>query len=347
MSTEVSPAKPVNTIGLEKKDYSGGPSTLCTGCGHDSISAHIMTATYQNGIHPYEIAKMSGIGCSSKTPAYYISKSFGFNSMHGRMAPISTGAKAVNGKMKFIGMSGDGDTASIGLGGFAHLIRRNVEMCYIVANNGVYGLTKGQFSATADKGAKQKNGAYNPFDTIDICSMALDLGCTFVARSFSGDAKQLVPLLQAAMKHKGTAVIDIISPCITFNNHDGSTKSYTYVREHDVSLQELGIIQPMEEIKVDYAEGERQNVQLPDGSTLTLKKLAKHDLNVSDRYAAMKMLNESKQTNEILTGLFYIDEKSESLNETLNLVDHSLATLNEKQLRPTRAQFDEILADFV
>jgi 2-oxoglutarate ferredoxin oxidoreductase subunit beta len=300
-----------------------------------------------NGIHPFDLAKMSGIGCSSKTPAYYISKSFGFNSMHGRMAPISTGAKAVNGKMKLIGMSGDGDTASIGIGGFAHLIRRNVEMTYLVANNGVYGLTKGQFSATADKGAKQKNGAYNPFDTIDICSLALDLGCTFVARSFSGDAKQLVPLLQAAMKHKGTAVIDIISPCITFNNHDGSTKSYTYVREHDVSLQELGIIQPMDEIKVDYAEGEKQSVQLPDGSTLTLKKLAKQELDITDRYAAMRLLNESKQSNEILTGLFYIDEHSTPLNETLNMVDVSLATLNEKELRPSKQQWTEILSEFV
>lgn len=348
MSTETPVApKTTNKIGLEKKDYAGGPSTLCTGCGHDSISAHIMNATFLNGTHPHDIAKMSGIGCSSKTPAYYISKSFGFNSMHGRMAPISTGAKVVNGQMKLIGMSGDGDTASIGLGGFAHLIRRNVEMCYLVANNGVYGLTKGQFSATADKGAKQKNGAYNPFDTIDICSLALDLGCTFVARSFSGDAKQLVPLLQAAMKHKGTAVIDIISPCITFNNHDGSTKSYTYVREHDISLQELGIIQPMDEIKVDYAEGERQAVQLPDGSTLTLKKLAKQELDITDRYAAMRLLNESKKTNDILTGLFYIDSKSESLNDTLNLADGSLAFLNEKELRPSKDQWNEILSDFV
>ncbi|MBL7542294.1 MAG: hypothetical protein JNL11_00690 [Bdellovibrionaceae bacterium] len=347
MSTDITPAKNLNKAGLEKKDYAGGPSTLCTGCGHDSISAHIMNATFLNGIHPHNLAKMSGIGCSSKTPAYYISKSFGFNSMHGRMAPISTGAKVVNGKMHFIGMSGDGDTASIGLAGFSHLIRRNVEMCYLVANNGVYGLTKGQFSATADKGAKQKNGAYNPFETIDICSLALDLGCTFVARSFSGDAKQLVPLLQAAMKHKGTAVIDIISPCITFNNHDGSTKSYTYVREHDVSLQELGIVQPMEEIKVDYAEGARQNVQLPDGSTLTLKKLSKHDLDINDRFAAIRVLQESKSSNEILTGLFYIDEKTESLNETLNLVDAPLSSLAESELRPTKNQWNEILSEFV
>lgn len=346
MSTDIAPIKTGNKVGLEKKDYSGGASTLCTGCGHDSISAHIMTAAYQNSIHPYDIAKMSGIGCSSKTPAYYISKSFGFNSMHGRMAPISTGAKVVNGRLKMIGMSGDGDTASIGLGGFAHMIRRNLEICYLVANNGVYGLTKGQFSATADKGAKQKNGAYNPFDTIDICSLALDLGCTFVARSFSGDAKQLVPLLQAALKHKGTAVIDIISPCITFNNHDGSTKSYTYVREHDVSLQELGIIQPMEEIKVDYAEGTRQQVTLPDGSILTLKKISQHEHNPQDRMAALKLLHESKYSQEILTGLLYIDESSENLNQTLNLIDRSLANVDEVDLKFTDSQWNEILESF-
>ncbi|MBN8536441.1 MAG: 2-oxoacid:ferredoxin oxidoreductase subunit beta [Deltaproteobacteria bacterium] len=336
-----------NKVNLEKKDYSGSASTLCTGCGHDSITAHIITATYQNGIHPYQIAKMSGIGCSSKTPAYFMSKSFGFNSMHGRMAPVTTGAKVVNGSLHMIGMSGDGDTASIGVGGFTHLIRRNVQMCYIVANNGVYGLTKGQFSATADKGAKQKSGAYNPFDTIDICSLALTLGCTFVARSFSGDAKQLVPLLQAAQKHRGTALIDVISPCITFNNHDGSTKSYTYVREHDVSLQELGLVQPMEEIKVDYREGSTQRVQMPDGSELILKKLGANEHSVSDKINALKLLQESANAGQILTGLFYINESSPSLNEELNLVSEGLFELNESQLKPSKTQFEEILADFL
>ncbi|MCK6598280.1 MAG: 2-oxoacid:ferredoxin oxidoreductase subunit beta [Bdellovibrionaceae bacterium] len=336
----------VNKVNLTKKEYTGSPSTLCTGCGHDSITAHIITATYQNGLHPFEVAKMSGIGCSSKTPAYFMSKSFGFNSMHGRMAPVTTGAKVANGNLHMIGMSGDGDTASIGLGGFAHLIRRNLQMTYIVANNGVYGLTKGQFSATADKGAKQKNGAYNPFDTIDICSLALNLGCTFVARSFSGDAKQLVPLIQAAQKHRGTALIDVISPCITFNNHDGSTKSYTYVREHDVSLQELGLIQPMQEIKVDYPEGSTQKVVLPDGSELYLKKLGNHEHTVTDKMAAMKLLHDSAKAGEILTGMFYIDETASNLNEELNLVDAGLVHLNEAQLRPSKDDFNKLMAEF-
>lgn len=349
MSTTTTPAStaPKNKVNLEKKDYSGSPSTLCTGCGHDSITAHIQTATFQNGIHPHNIAKMSGIGCSSKTPAYFMSKSFGFNSMHGRMAPVSTGAKVANGNLTMIGMSGDGDTASIGLGGFAHLVRRNLQICYIVANNGVYGLTKGQFSATADKGAKQKNGAYNPFDTVDICSLAINLGCTFVARSFSGDAKQLVPLLQAAQKHRGTAVIDVISPCITFNNHDGSTKSYTYVREHDVSLQELGIVQPMEEIKVDYAEGSTQKVKMPDGSELVLKKLGTNEHSVSDKMHALKLLHDSQAAGQILTGLFYINEEAPSLNEELNMIPEGLVHLNESQLRPSKSQFEEIMSEYL
>lgn len=335
-----------NKLNLEKKDYTGGPSTLCTGCGHDTISAHIQTATYLNGIHPHNIAKMSGIGCSSKTPAYFMAKSFGFNSMHGRMAPVSTGAKVVNNNLLMLGVSGDGDTASIGLGGFSHLIRRNLQICYIVANNGVYGLTKGQFSATADKGAKQKNGAYNPFETIDICSLAINLGCTFVARSFSGDAKQLVPLIQAAQKHRGMALIDVISPCITFNNHDGSTKSYTYVREHDVSLQELGIIQPMEEIKVEYDEGTTQKVKMPDGSELILKKLGTNEHSVNDKLHAMKLLHEAHLSGQILTGLFYIDETAPSLNEELNLASEGLVALNESHLRPTREQFEDILSEY-
>lgn len=345
--TPTTPPTNKNKVDLEKKDYSGSASTLCTGCGHDSITAHIISATFLNGIHPYNIAKMSGIGCSSKTPAYFMSKAFGFNSMHGRMAPVSTGAKVVNDKLHMIGMSGDGDTASIGLGGFTHLIRRNVQMCYIVANNGVYGLTKGQFSATADKGAKQKNGAYNPFDTIDICSLAINLGCTFVARSFSGDAKQLVPLIQAAQKHRGTALIDVISPCITFNNHDGSTKSYTYVREHDVSLHELGIVQPMAEIKVDYPEGTTQTVKMPDGSELILKKLGANEHSVNDKMHAMQLLHESYSSGQILTGLFYINEEAPALNEELNMVSQGLVGLNETQLRPTKNQFEEIMTEYL
>lgn len=346
MSTETTPISNKNSIGLEKKDYTGSASTLCTGCGHDSITNHIITACYQSGIDPYDLAKTSGIGCSSKTPAYYISKSFSINSMHGRMAPVTTGAKVVNHKLTMLGMSGDGDTASIGIGGFAHLIRRNLPMCYIIANNGVYGLTKGQFSATADKGSLQKGGEKNPFEVIDVCTLALELGCSFVARSFSGDAKQLVPLIQAALKHKGTAVIDVISPCITFNNHDGSTKSYNYVKEHDVTLQELGFIAPFQEIKVDYAEGDVEVVDLPDGSKLKLKKLNSRLHNIHDRYEAIKTVAESRNKGELLTGLFYIDEKHSSFIETLGLAEKPLAHMTEEDLRPTQEKFEEIFSEF-
>ncbi len=340
------PVGATNSIGLSKKDYSGGVSTLCTGCGHDLISSHVITACYQANIHPFELAKMSGIGCSSKIPAYFISNSFSFNSMHGRMAPITTGAKVCNSDLKMLGISGDGDTASIGLGGFAHLIRRNVPVCYIVANNGVYGLTKGQFSATSDKGAKLKAGTSNPFETIDLCTLALELGCTFVARSFSGDAKQLVPLIQAALKHKGTAVIDVFSPCITFNNHDGSTKSYNYVKSHDVVLQELGFFNPQEAVVVDYKEGTKELIELPDGSKVLLNKIDSRLHNVHDRLSAAQVLTEARLNGEILTGLFYIREDEPSLIDNLNLVDKPLAFLSEKELRPTEDLFNKVMGQF-
>ena len=337
---------PKNKIGLEKKDYVGGASTLCTGCGHDQITNHIVSAFFGLGIDPFDVAKMSGIGCSSKTPGYFMSRSFGFNSIHGRMAPVSTGAKLANTELIHVGMSGDGDSASIGLGGFAHLVRRNLPICYIVANNGVYGLTKGQFSATSDKGASLKTGELNPFETIDLCTMALDLGCTFVARSFSGDAKQMVPLLQAALKHKGTAVIDVISPCVTFNNHDGSTKSFSYLKEHDVSLQELGIVPSEEAILVDYAEGDTQYVDLPDGSKLKLKKINSRTHDVRDRAQAMQMLYDSKKSGEILTGIFYINESQNTLVETMNLSKKPLARMNEAELRPSADRFAKVMKSF-
>lgn len=346
IQTTTAPVAGTNSVGLTKKDYSGSPSTLCVGCGHDLISNHVITACHQSGIHPFQLAKMSGIGCSSKIPAYFISKSFSFNSMHGRMAPITTGAKVSNASLTMLGISGDGDTASIGLGGFAHLIRRNLPVCYIVANNGVYGLTKGQFSATADKGAKLKAGAVNPFETIDICTLALELGCTFVARSFSGDAKQLVPLIQAALKHNGTAVIDVYSPCITFNNHDGSTKSYNYVKSHDTVLQELGYYAPQEEIVVDYNEGSKELIELPDGSKILLNKIDSRLHNVHDRLEAAKVLTEARHKGEVLTGLFYINEEDSSLIENLNLTEKPLAHLNEQELRPTKTQFDQVMSRF-
>lgn len=344
MSTEATPT--VNSVGLTKKDYSGSSSTLCTGCGHDLISNHVITACYQSGIHPFQLAKMSGIGCSSKIPAYFIGKSFSFNSMHGRMAPITTGAKVCNQDLTMLGISGDGDTASIGVGGFVHLLRRNLPMCYIVANNGVYGLTKGQFSATADKGAKQKAGAFNPFETIDLCTLALELGCTFVARSFSGDGKQLVPLIEAALRHKGTAFIDVFSPCIAFNNHDGSTKSYNYIKAHDTVLQELGFYAPQQEILVDYNEGTKELVELPDGSKILLNKIDSRLHNLHDRLEAMKVLTEARMKGEILTGLFYIDESGENLIDTLKLTDQPLAKLTEKDLRPSPEKFQGLMAKF-
>ncbi|RME14663.1 MAG: 2-oxoacid:ferredoxin oxidoreductase subunit beta, partial [Bdellovibrio sp.] len=282
-----------NPLGLTRQDYMGEKSTLCTGCGHDSITAHIISALYKAGVNPFNIVKVSGIGCSSKTPTYFLSQSHGFNSIHGRMASLATGAKSVNYGLKFIGISGDGDTASIGLGGFAHLIRRNVPMVYIVENNGVYGLTKGQFSATADKNSTLKDGTPNPFPGIDLCSLALDLGCGFVARSFSGDSKQLVPLIEAALQHPGTAFIDVISPCVTFGNHEGSTKSYNYIKEHRVSLQELDFIAPFQSIHVDYEEGSSETVQLPDGSFLILKKIDSKSHDVHNPLEAYKKIKQS------------------------------------------------------
>lgn len=348
MTTTATPAAAPekNKIGFSKSEYQGSKSTLCVGCGHDQITNHIITACYQSDVNPYELLKMSGIGCSSKTPAYFMSKSFGFNSLHGRMAPVSTGAHVVLPNYFMLGVSGDGDTASIGLSGFCHLVRRNLPMVYLVANNGVYGLTKGQFSATADAGSQLKTGEKNPFESIDLCSLAIDLGCTFVARSFSGDAKQLVPLIKAALRHRGTAFIDVISPCVTFNNHDGSTKSFGYLKEHDVVLQELGYIGAQESIEVDYQEGAREVVELHDGSKLTLKKLAANEHNPKDRKSAMDLLYAHRKTGEIVTGLFYVEENKESFTESLSLSDKSLAQMNESELRLTPEKFKELMAEF-
>lgn len=341
MST--APSENTNRIGLGRGDYTGSKSTLCIGCGHDSITNHIISAFYQSGIHPHDVAKMSGIGCSSKTPAYWLSKSSGINSIHGRMAPVSTGAKLANRNLVMLGVSGDGDTASIGLGGFVHLIRRNLPMTYIVANNGVYGLTKGQFSATADFEAKQKNGQKNPFHCIDLCTLAIELGCTFVARSFSGDAKQLVPLISAALKHDGLAFIDVISPCVTFSNHDGATRSYNAVKEHNVQLQELGFIHSFEEKQVDYAEGTTEEVELHDGSTLTLKKIDPRLHNIHNASEAIQVLRDSRKKSEILTGLFYFNDKEHNLVDTLNLVEKPLALLSTEETRPSKEVFSNLM----
>ena len=334
-----------NTLGYGKQDYVGAKSTLCTGCGHDSITSHIITSLYQSSVNPYYVAKMSGIGCSSKTTAYFLNKSHGFNSLHGRMAPLATGAKVANQKLQMLGVSGDGDTASIGLGSFSHMIRRNLPIVYIVENNGVYGLTKGQFSATADTGTTQKAGDINPFESIDICGLAIELGCTFVARSFSGDAKQLVPLLSAALHHNGSAVIDVISPCVTFANHPGSTKAFHHVKEHIEYLNEVGFIQPNQEIKVDYEEGQTKEVALPDGSRLLLKKLST-DHDVQDRTQGLQKLYKAKKDGHFLTGLIYYQPQTPTLMDSLDLTSTPLAHLDEKATRPSANQLVDILKSY-
>jgi 2-oxoglutarate ferredoxin oxidoreductase subunit beta len=334
-----------NRLGLSKTDYVGSKSTLCVGCGHDSITNHIITSFFQSSVNPYHVAKLSGIGCSSKTPAYFLNRSHGFNSIHGRMAPVATGVHLAHAGQTLIGVSGDGDTASIGLGSFAHMLRRNVPMLYIVENNGVYGLTKGQFSATADSGSRAKSGSVNTYQSIDLCALAVELGCTFVARSFSGDAKQLVPLLNSALRHRGTAFIDVISPCVTFANHEGSTRSFEAVRTLNVHLQELGFIQPQQEIKVNYEEGAAQEVKMHDGSVLTLRKLVSADHDIRRADLALARLHEAKSKGEFLTGLFYWNEESKTLAESLDLVETPLRDLTEST-RPSRAALSEILARF-
>lgn len=332
----------LNDLGLSKAEYVGSKSTLCVGCGHDSITSHIITAFFQSSVDMYGVTKLSGIGCSSKTPAYMFNRSHGFNSIHGRMAPVATGVHLAHSGQRLLGISGDGDTASIGLGSFVHMVRRNVPMIYIVENNGVYGLTKGQFSATADEGTRTKHGSTNSFASIDLCSMAIDLGCTFVARSFSGDAKQLVPLLNAALRHPGTVLIDIISPCVTFANNEGSTRSFEAVKSHNVQLQELGFIQPRQEVKVDYAEGTTQEVKMHDGSILTLRKLLTSDHDIARSDLAMARLQESRARGEFLTGLFVCKPERPTLAESLNLVEAPLRDLSE-DTRPSHKSFDEML----
>jgi 2-oxoglutarate ferredoxin oxidoreductase subunit beta len=335
-----------NQKNLTRQDYAGNPSTLCSGCGHDSITNNIVSALFLSSTNPYKLAKMSGIGCSSKTTAYFLNKSSGFNSLHGRMAPVATGAKLAQRDLTVLGISGDGDSASIGLGGFVHLLRRNLPMVYIVENNGVYGLTKGQFSATADQGSTIKSGEVNPFESIDLCALALELGTSFVARSFSGDAKQLVPLIQAALKHNGTAFIDVISPCVTFANHDGSTKSYNAVREHKKALQELGYVDEGQEIVASPEEGQVEKVRLHDGSYITIRKIDPRAHSLTDPASSLKLLRESRQNGEILTGLFYVKEDNKTLIDQLKISDKPLAFMTEDDLRLSFESFQQVLHQF-
>jgi 2-oxoglutarate/2-oxoacid ferredoxin oxidoreductase subunit beta len=335
-------APKTNLIGLEKTEYRGKPSTLCKGCGHDSISQRIINATWDLGLDQTQVIKLSGIGCSSKTPAYFLGYSHGFNSVHGRMPSVATGALVANKTLTAIGVSGDGDTASIGIGQFKHAMRRNLPLVYIIENNGVYGLTKGQFSATADKGQQLKYAGVNNMPALDICLEAIAANATFVARSFAGDAKQVESLLKAALSHRGIAVLDIISPCVTFNNHDTSTKSYGFGKEHQISLQELNFVPSYEQIEIDEYDDETE-VQLHDGSWIVLKKLDA-DYDPTDRMAAYKLLEETRINQKFLTGLFYIDESQPDMTELLNLVDEPLAYLPEERTRPSREQLDEIMA---
>src|SRR5213080_5027828 len=299
------PELPKNALGYTRRDYEGAISTLCAGCGHDSISGAIIQAFYELDIAPHRVAKLSGIGCSSKTPTYFLGNSHGFNSVHGRMPSVLTGANLANRDLIYLGVSGDGDSASIGLGQFAHILRRGVNMVYVVENNGVYGLTKGQFSATADRGSKSKRGVVNTDNAIDLVAIALQLGATFVARSFSGDKSQLVPLIEAAIRHKGAAFIDCISPCVAFNNHPGSTKSFDYVREHNEAVNRLDFMMPREEITVDYAPGMVEIVEQHDGTRIALRKIdAEYDPH--DRVGAMSFLQRHAAQGQIVTGLLYV-----------------------------------------
>jgi len=332
-----------NQVGYTRRDYEGKISTLCAGCGHDSISAAIVQACWELDIEPHRVAKLSGIGCSSKTPDYFLGNSHGFNSVHGRMPSVLTGANLANRDLLYMGISGDGDSASIGIGQFVHAIRRGVKMVYIVENNGVYGLTKGQFSATADKGSKSKRGVANMDEPLDLIGMAMILGATYVGRSFSGDKQQLVPLIKGAIEHQGAAFIDVISPCVAFNNHAGSTKSYEYVRQHNEAVNRMDFIESREEITAEYAPGEVVQVMQHDGSTIRLRKLAA-DYDATDRIAVMNYLQQRAAAGEVVTGLLYIDPQAEDLHQHLNTVEGPLNQLGTRELCPGSVALERINA---
>jgi 2-oxoglutarate ferredoxin oxidoreductase subunit beta len=349
MSTEVATAPApkavkVNRIGLEITPYRGKKTTLCAGCGHNAITERIIDAFYEMGVDPYQVAKFSGIGCSSKSPAYFMDAAHGFNAVHGRMPAVATGALLANRHLIGIGVSGDGDTASIGMGQFVHMMRRNVPMIYIIEDNGCYGLTKGQFSATADIGSKLKTGVVNDLPAIDTCALAIELGATFVARSFSGDRKQLLAILKAAISHRGTAMIDVISPCVTFNDHEGSTKSYSYVKDHEEFLGDVSFVPFFEDISIEYEPGTTKEVTMHDGSRLLLSKLPE-DYDPSNPIHALRLLAESKQRGELLTGIFYVNAESKDFIQLLNLVDEPLSTLPIERVRPGRQVLEELMEE--
>lgn len=344
-TSDAAPLKPAlktNRIGLQVLDYRGGKTTLCAGCGHNAISERIIDACYEMGVQPERLMKLSGIGCSSKSPAYFISRAHSFNSVHGRMPSVATGALLANHTMKALGVSGDGDTGSIGIGQFVHMLRRNLPLIYIIEDNGVYGLTKGQFSATADIGSKLKTGVINDLQAIDLCALAVQLGATFVGRSFSGDKKQLLAMLKAAIAHNGTVVLDVISPCVTFNDHEGSTKSYKYMQEHEEAISEVGFVPYFQEIDVEYDPGTTIEVKMHDGSHLRLRKLHE-DFDPTDRVGALSALMAAHAKNEVLTGIFYVDTAKPTFTELLNLVDEPLATLPDARVRPGKTVLEEVM----
>src|SRR5437870_6956359 len=334
------PAPKTNRIGLTVLDYRGGKTTLCAGCGHNAISERIIDAMYEMGVQPERVIKPSGIGCSSKSPAYFMSRSHSFNAVHGRMPSVATGAMLANRKLICLGVSGDGDTASIGIGQFVHLMRRNLPIIYIIEDNGVYGLTKGQFSATADLGSKLKSGVINDLPPIDTCALAISLGATFVGRSFSGDKKQLLAMMKAAIAHRGTVMLDVVSPCVTFNDHEGSTKSYKYMKDHEEPLQDINLIPVFEEIDVEYDPGTTVDVTMHDGSHLRLRKL-EEDYDPTKKVEAIRRLGEAHEKGEVLTGLFYVNTQAPTFIDMLNITDESLATLPDSVVRPGRERSEE------
>ena len=338
------PASKTNRIGLTVLDYRGGKTTLCAGCGHNAISERIIAAMYEMGVKPERVIKPSGIGCSSKSPAYFMSRSHSFNAVHGRMPSVATGAILANRDLITVGVSGDGDTASIGIGQFVHLMRRNLPLIYIIEDNGVYGLTKGQFSATADFGSKLKSGVINDLPPIDTCAMAIELGATFVGRSFSGDKKQLHSMLKAGIAHNGTVMMDVVSPCVTFNDHEGSTKSYKYMKDHEEPLQDISLIPAFEEIDVEYDPGTTVDVTMHDGSLLRLRKL-EEDYVPTDKIGAIKRLMEAKEKGEVLTGVFYVNTQAPNFIEMLNVTEQPLATLPESVVRPAREVLEEVMEE--
>jgi 2-oxoglutarate ferredoxin oxidoreductase subunit beta len=344
-ATPAATPKKTNRIGLAVLDYRGGKTTLCAGCGHNAITERLVEAYWEMGVEPWRVAKISGIGCSSKTPAYFLGQSHGFNAVHGRAPAVATGAALANRSLECVVVSGDGDTASIGIGQFVHMLRRNAPIIYLIENNGVYGLTKGQFSATADIGSKQKGGAANPYAPIDCCLLGIELGATLVARSFSGDKKQLNAILKAAIAHKGLSVIDVISPCVTFNDHEGSTKSYAYMKDHEEPLHDLDFVPSFADIEISMEEGETRYVEMHDGSRLLIHKL-EHDYDPTNRENALHVLHEASRRREVLTGILYVDPVRPNFAEMLEMIPEPLATLPESVTRPGRDVLDRINEEY-